>query len=290
MNNSELAVDSRNRELPVRAASGWLLLFIILALYVAAVWAFVSGLLAATSYHPGGGGLLAASGVILVLAVTGSIGFFTLQPNEAAVLILFGAYKGTVRDSGFFWTNPLNLKVKISLRARNFNGDKLKVNDKRGNPIEIAVVVVWRVQDTAQASFDVDIDLRARLRFQPGFGVLAIERMAVVGGFGRAGAVRTPPPGARSRAYGGRARGAVRRGRRTTRRPRSRRIRCRARAGWRGHRGGDSLHAGEGGNGSPGFGLGGCAVVRLGPAARLQAGVQVAVVARVDAAMKSSSP
>ncbi len=156
MNNSELAVDSRNRELPVRAASGWLLLFIILALYVAAVWAFVSGLLAATSYHPGGGGLLAASGVILVLAVTGSIGFFTLQPNEAAVLILFGAYKGTVRDSGFFWTNPLNLKVKISLRARNFNGDKLKVNDKRGNPIEIAVVVVWRVQDTAQASFDVD--------------------------------------------------------------------------------------------------------------------------------------
>jgi regulator of protease activity HflC (stomatin/prohibitin superfamily) len=156
MNTSESAVDSRNRELPVRAASGWLLLFIILVLYLAAVWAFISGLMAATGYHQGGGSLLAASGVLLLLAVVGSIGFFTLQPNEAAVLILFGAYKGTVRDSGFFWTNPFNLKVKISLRARNFNGDKLKVNDKRGNPIEIAVVVVWRVQDTAQASFDVD--------------------------------------------------------------------------------------------------------------------------------------
>lgn len=72
------------------------------------------------------------------------------------MLILFGAYKGTVRDSGFFWRNPLFKKQKISLRARNLNGDRLKVNDKRGNPIEIAAVVVWRVEDTAQATFDVD--------------------------------------------------------------------------------------------------------------------------------------
>ena len=156
MNTSDIPVDNRNHEMPVRAASGWLLLSMILALFAAAVWAFIAGLMAATSYHPGGGWLLAASGVILVLAVTGCSGFFTLQPNEAAVLILFGAYKGTVRDSGFFWTNPFNRKVKISLRARNLNGDKLKVNDKRGNPIEIGAVVVWRVQDTAQASFDVE--------------------------------------------------------------------------------------------------------------------------------------
>jgi regulator of protease activity HflC (stomatin/prohibitin superfamily) len=82
-------------------------------------------------------------------------GFFTIQPNEARVLILFGAYKGSVRRSGFHWTNPFNKKAKISLRARNLNGEKLKVNDKSGNPIEIAAVVVWRVQDTAQAVFDV---------------------------------------------------------------------------------------------------------------------------------------
>ena len=92
----------------------------------------------------------------MILAILVSSGFFTLQPNEAAVLILFGAYKGTVRDSGFFFTNPLNKRVKISQRARNLNGEKLKVNEKRGNPIEIAAVVVWRVQDTAQAMFDVD--------------------------------------------------------------------------------------------------------------------------------------
>jgi regulator of protease activity HflC (stomatin/prohibitin superfamily) len=83
-------------------------------------------------------------------------GFFTLQPNEAAVLLLFGAYKGSVRDSGFFFKNPFNKRLKISLRARNLNGEKLKVNEKRGNPIEIAAVVVWRVWDTAQAMFDVD--------------------------------------------------------------------------------------------------------------------------------------
>ncbi len=83
-------------------------------------------------------------------------GFFTLQPNVGAVLILFGKYKGTVHRSGFHWANPLLEKKKVSLRAHNLNGDKLKVNDLRGNPIEIAVVVVWRVTDTAKAVFDVE--------------------------------------------------------------------------------------------------------------------------------------
>ncbi|MGD2108337.1 MAG: SPFH domain-containing protein [Phycisphaerae bacterium] len=83
-------------------------------------------------------------------------GFFTLQPNVGAVLILFGKYKGTVHRSGFHWANPLLVKKKVSMRAHNLNGDKLKVNDRRGNPIEIAVVVVWRVTDTAKAVFDVE--------------------------------------------------------------------------------------------------------------------------------------
>jgi regulator of protease activity HflC (stomatin/prohibitin superfamily) len=83
-------------------------------------------------------------------------GFFTLQPNMAAVLILFGKYTGTAQSSGFHWANPLLLKKKVSVRARNLNGEKLKVNDLRGNPIEIALVVVWRVTDTARAVFDVD--------------------------------------------------------------------------------------------------------------------------------------
>ena len=84
------------------------------------------------------------------------LGFFTLQPNMAAVLILFGTYRGTVPVSGFHWANPLLIKKKVSLRAHNLNGEKLKVNDLRGNPIEIAVVVVWRVTDTSKAVFDVE--------------------------------------------------------------------------------------------------------------------------------------
>jgi regulator of protease activity HflC (stomatin/prohibitin superfamily) len=123
---------------------------------------------------------------ILALVFAGFLlnGLFSLQPNEARVLILFGEYKGTVRTSGFWWANPLYSgsrpgasamltaglesklprrtraaslgRNKISLRARTLNGERLKVNDKRGNPIEIAAVVVWRINDTAQAFFDVD--------------------------------------------------------------------------------------------------------------------------------------
>jgi regulator of protease activity HflC (stomatin/prohibitin superfamily) len=135
--------------------------------------------------------LLLLSILVLPLLILLLTGFFTLQPNEARVLVLFGDYKGTVRTSGFHWGNPFYTngpgqpdllaqaaalqgklagtkagsaasgqktmgRNKISLRARTLNGDKLKVNDKRGNPIEIAAVVVWRVGDTAQATFDVD--------------------------------------------------------------------------------------------------------------------------------------
>ncbi|MEK6644917.1 MAG: SPFH domain-containing protein [Planctomycetota bacterium] len=91
---------------------------------------------------------------ILMLVLWG--GFFTLQPNTAAVLLLFGEYKGTATRAGFNWVHPFFNAQKISLRARNLNSEKLKVNDQRGNPIEIAAVVVWRVHDTARATFDVD--------------------------------------------------------------------------------------------------------------------------------------
>jgi regulator of protease activity HflC (stomatin/prohibitin superfamily) len=83
-------------------------------------------------------------------------GLYMLQPNEAAILLLFGAYKGTDRTEGLRWANPFYKKQKISLRAHNLASDRLKVNDKRGNPIEIAAAIVWRVDDTAQASFDVE--------------------------------------------------------------------------------------------------------------------------------------
>ncbi len=83
-------------------------------------------------------------------------GFAIINPNESRVLVLFGAYKGTIRKNGFFWVNPFFVKKNISLRARNLDSDPIKVNDKIGNPIMIGVVLVWRVRDTFKASFDVD--------------------------------------------------------------------------------------------------------------------------------------
>jgi regulator of protease activity HflC (stomatin/prohibitin superfamily) len=82
-------------------------------------------------------------------------GYFVVQPNVARVLILFGRYRGTVRENGFYWTNPFTLKPKLSLKAHNVASEKIKVNDLLGNPIEIGAVVVWQVRDTAQARFDV---------------------------------------------------------------------------------------------------------------------------------------
>jgi regulator of protease activity HflC (stomatin/prohibitin superfamily) len=94
--------------------------------------------------------------VLIALGVFVLVGLYMLQPNEAAILTLFGEYRGTDRAEGLRWANPLYVKRRISLRARNLNAPTLKVNDKRGNPVEISAVVVWRVRDTAQAVFEVD--------------------------------------------------------------------------------------------------------------------------------------
>jgi regulator of protease activity HflC (stomatin/prohibitin superfamily) len=99
----------------------------------------------------------AAVGVLVTLAGLAMVpGFYVLQPNEGSVLTLFGNYRGTDRAEGLRWANPLFSGRKISLRARNLNTQPLKVNDKRGNPIEIGAAVVWRVRDTAQAVFEID--------------------------------------------------------------------------------------------------------------------------------------
>ena len=93
-------------------------------------------------------------GVATVLFI--AKGFFFVNPNDSKVLVLFGEYKGTVKNNGFFWTNPLYAKQGISLRARNFDSEKIKVNDLLGNPILISSILVWRVKDTYKAAFDVD--------------------------------------------------------------------------------------------------------------------------------------
>ena len=93
---------------------------------------------------------------LFLYTIINMAGFFVVQPNEGRVLVLFGRYIGSLRDSGFHWANPFAIKKHVSLRIRNFNSDKIKVNDKHGNPIEIAAVVVWKVVDTAHALFDVE--------------------------------------------------------------------------------------------------------------------------------------
>lgn len=94
--------------------------------------------------------------LILGLAILLMPGFFFVNPNGSRVLVLFGDYKGTVKANGFFWVNPFFTKQSISLRARNFDSEKIKVNDKVGNPIQIGVILVWQVKDTFKAAFEVD--------------------------------------------------------------------------------------------------------------------------------------
>jgi hypothetical protein len=139
----------RRREIERRTANGYLWLVLGLAPLAASVYLFVN----VPAFGPRG--LILA--ILLVLA--GALilaGLYMLQPNEAAILLLFGEYKGTDRAEGLRWANPFYKKQKISLRAHNLASERLKVNDKRGNPIEIAAAIVWRVRDTAQASFDVE--------------------------------------------------------------------------------------------------------------------------------------
>lgn len=146
-----------SQESEVSVLSGWMMLGINLGSLLLAIYLLVTSIVQAAQTQQFPVARFVTAILLLLLAILFLTGHFTLQPNQARVLILFGAYKGTVRTSGFHWANPFYANgTKVSLRAHNFNTEKLKVNDKRGNPIEIAAVVVWRVKDTAQASFDVE--------------------------------------------------------------------------------------------------------------------------------------
>lgn len=139
---------SRSTERPASTANGILMLLLAMLLIVAGVISVAQDPDTALRVVVG----VAAATVGLLLAC----GLYSLQPNEGMAIMLFGAYRGTDRKTGLRWVLPWYSRKKISLRVRNLTSDKLKVNDKRGNPIEIAANVVWRVQDSAQALFDVN--------------------------------------------------------------------------------------------------------------------------------------
>jgi regulator of protease activity HflC (stomatin/prohibitin superfamily) len=134
---------------PYPVQSGWTMLFVSIA---GAVLTLILLVVGAILQSP----VLIVFALLLAIAVViSSIGLFAQQPNLARVMLLFGEYRGTVRETGFFWANPFMIRKPISLRLRNLEGSLLKVNDKQGNPIEIAAVVVWRVEDSARATFNV---------------------------------------------------------------------------------------------------------------------------------------
>ena len=138
------------RETEVKARPGLLMLVLLVALLIASVWGFVQ----AVNAHAPVLVIAAVLGMALFSLLLG--GLFIVDPTMGAAIVLFGQYQGTERRPGFWWLNPFALKRKVSLKVRNFESSKLKVNDRDGNPIEIAAVVVWRVVDTAEALFQVD--------------------------------------------------------------------------------------------------------------------------------------
>jgi regulator of protease activity HflC (stomatin/prohibitin superfamily) len=138
------------RQESYKAAPGLLMVPTLIISIVFLAW------FTATRFVDGAVLLGLASAVAFLTALVALGGFFIVQPNEAKALVLFGTYKGTVNQDGFWWANPFMTKQSISLRVRNFETAKLKVNDNHSNPIEIGAIVVWKVVDSAEALFDVD--------------------------------------------------------------------------------------------------------------------------------------
>ena len=132
----------------MRGMSGWLVIGIAVLVDAGAVWTIAN--------DPADQVIMLTMSVAVVVTAAGLAGITVVNPNEASVVTLFGVYKGTIKHSGFWWVNPLTTRRKLSLRVRNFESTKLKVNERDGNPIEIAAVVVWRIVETFEAAFNVD--------------------------------------------------------------------------------------------------------------------------------------
>src|SRR5690606_17123163 len=139
------------KENTVRSIPGIPMLLVLLAVAAGCGWLSIQGLLGdGAALH------LVAAVIIVAIAVFSLVGRYIVEPDQSAVLSLFGKYVGTVRDNGLRWNNPFFTKRKVSLRIRNFESGKLKVNELDGSPIEIAAVIVWKVVDSAEAVFNVD--------------------------------------------------------------------------------------------------------------------------------------
>ena len=151
MTDSTVSALTSSRERTAYTTSGYIMLLLLLLAILVQLWGIVG--LATDNFT-----MARIVGVIVgpIVLIFVACGFYMLQPNQAAAITLFGDYKGTDRTSGLRWVLPWMIRKKVSVRANNFISDRIKVNDLRGNPIEMAAQIVWRVVDTAQALFDVD--------------------------------------------------------------------------------------------------------------------------------------
>ena len=131
------------KEKTYKVVSGYFLLLVLLIIILGTIFSFLNG-------------IVWLGTILISVFILTAIGFTVVNPNESCVLVLFGAYKGTIKTNGFFWVNPFLVRKKISLRARNFDSETIKVNDKIGNPIKIGCVLVWKVEETYKAAFEVD--------------------------------------------------------------------------------------------------------------------------------------
>jgi regulator of protease activity HflC (stomatin/prohibitin superfamily) len=147
---SQINTSNTSSERPAIKINGYAFFILGTILMIGGLWAFIQGVSRDSGFEILLGFALFAFGILILS------GLFVVQPNEARVLTLFGRYAGSVRNDGLWWVNPFTSKKKISLRVRNFQSEKMKVNDFNGNPIEIAAVIVWRVVDSAKALFDVE--------------------------------------------------------------------------------------------------------------------------------------
>ena len=146
-------MESKEYEFKGGSMNGFIMLFLVLAMVFGMFYC-----IALTVTYENGWYMLPAV-LLLICIIIGCCGFSMQEPNEAKVLTFFGKYVGTFRKTGFYWLNPFMSVKKVSLRARNFNADPIKVNDKAGNPVMIGLVVVWRLKDTYKAIFDIDTDV-----------------------------------------------------------------------------------------------------------------------------------
>jgi len=137
-------------EKAIRGLPGWGILVVLIAVMLGAMYGLVQSAVGASAWE------VLLWSLVLVLAIACVPGLTVVNPNEAKVLTLFGVYKGSIKEPGFWWVNPLTTRRRLSLRVRNFESGRLKVNDLDGNPIEIAAVVVWRIVETFEAVFNVD--------------------------------------------------------------------------------------------------------------------------------------